>query len=211
MALELFAIGQYKGATILLKRGNCLKEFPYYFTDEFAKPSICSFSIYSSIGVNLSVDEGLAAEIMKLPDCNLPEKIAERGTKRPKAGELLFVPQDLTHWSNVIFVVLHELENPTDDDRLDFIEYIKTGFDLAEEKAVDAVVTPGMPMAFKLFDGEVAAGIILEAIEMFLEMRNTEWVRIISLCVESTEEVHCFVNVARERFQKFSTWLFLKE
>lgn len=210
MSLELFAVGEYKGVTILVKRGNCLKEFPYYFTEEFAKPFICKFSIYSDLPVNLSLESGLAGKIMQLSENNLPAKIAERGTKRPKPGEIVFVPQNLTHWESLIFVVLPELENPNEDDRIELIEYMKNGFDIAEQNEYDALVVPGFPIVFSMFPLDTAASMQLEALEMFLENRSTTYLKIISLCIESDEELQSFLRVGQERFQKFSTWLFLK-
>ena len=60
MSVELYAVGEYKGTTILLKKGKCLKDFPYYFTDEFAKPFICEYLFYSSVALNLHLEDGLA-------------------------------------------------------------------------------------------------------------------------------------------------------
>jgi hypothetical protein len=210
MSVELYAVGEYKGTTILLKKGNCLKDFPYYFTDEFAKPFICKYLFYSNIAVNLHLEEGLAGQIMELPQNGLAEAIERRGTKRPKAGELIFVNQYLTHWESLILIVLYQLENPNEDDRIEIVEHIKNGFDSAEDKGVDAIVTNGLPLLYSMFDIEMAANIIFEAMEMFLDSRSSENIRIISFCIENQEEIDMFVQVARERFKRYSTWMFLK-
>ena len=210
MSVELYAVGEYKGTSILLKKGNCLKDFPYYFKDEFAKPFICKYLFYSSIPVNLHLEEGMTGQIMELSDNGLAEAIERRGTKRPKAGELIFVNQYLTHWESLILIVLYQLENPNEDDRIEIVEHIKNGFDSAEDKGVDAIVTPGLPLLYKMFDIDLAAHIIFEALEMYLDNRSSTNIRIISFCIESQEEIDRFVQVAMDRFKRYSSWMFLK-
>lgn len=206
--LELLGIGQQKGTTILLKKGNCLKEYPYYYTEEFSKPFICKFTLYSDLPGNLALDDGLAKEIMALGEESLVQTIKERGTKRPKSGELLFVPEILTHWESLIFVIIHQLENPNDDDRIEIVEYLKLGLDLAEEKQYDAVVMPGHSMIYKMYPLDEAVRIHFDAIGMFLENRTTNFIKIISLCIEQEDQIEAFLLCAQERFQQYSAWLF---
>lgn len=210
MSVELYAVGEYKGTTILIKKGDCLKDFPYYFTDEFAKPFICKYLFYSDIPVNLSLDEGLPGKITKLAENGLTEAIERRGTKRPKAGELIFVNQYLTHWESLILIVLYLLENPNEDDRIEIVEHIKNGFDSAEDKGVDAIVTPGLPLLYRMFDMELAANILMEALEMYLDNRSSENIKIVSFCLEDQMELEKFLKVAKDRFRNYSSWMFLK-
>ena len=210
MSLELLAIGEYRGVKIFIKRGSCLKEFPYYYENSFSNPCVLNFALYSSIYPALDMSEGLAGEIMKIEDTNLAEKVAERGTKRPKIGELICVATYLTHWDCVVFVVLDELMNPTIDDRQDITEYMKFGLDLIEEKGVSSIVMPGHAVVFKIFECSVAAEMHLEAIEMFLDGKTTENVKSIYLCVESEEQLQAYLTAASEKFQNYSMWIFMK-
>ena len=96
MFVELFAFGEYKNAKIMLKKGNFLKEFPYFY-DEFSLPCICNYILYSSISNKLNEEKGLAAVLANIEGNNLYDQFAERGGKRPKIGELIRVKTQLSH------------------------------------------------------------------------------------------------------------------
>lgn len=209
--MELYAVGEYKGTTILIKKGDCLKDFPYYFTDEFAKPFISKYLLFSDIAVNLNLEEGLMGKILNLPENGLQEAIERRGTKRPKAGELIFINQYLTHWESLTAIVLYQLENPNEDDRLEIVEHIKNGFESAEDKGVEAIVTPGLPLLYRMFDVELGADIQFEALEMYLDSRSSENIKIVTFCIDDQNVLQKFLRVAKSRFKNYSSWMFLKE
>ena len=195
----------------MIKKGNFLKEFPFYYADTFSNPIIARFTLYSGIFSTLSLDSGLAGEIMKnIEDNNLAEKIAERGTKRPKVGELIFIETYLMYWDSIILVVLDQLPNSTDDDRIDIIEYIRNGYDMAENKGYSAIVTPGHPVIFTMFPSDIAADMHIDAIEMFLENRTSNNIKIISICIASDDDLQAFLISASNKFTKYTSWLFLK-
>jgi O-acetyl-ADP-ribose deacetylase (regulator of RNase III) len=211
MALELYAIAEYKEVKIMLKKGNCLKEFPYYFTEEFSRPCVCNFTLYSNISSKLSLEEGLAGELITMEGNNIVQKLEERGTKRPKIGELIFVETQLSHWSSVLFVVLDKLDSPIEDDRSEFVEYIKYGLDLAERNNIESVVMPGHLVLFQTFDPETAADIHFEAVELFLHTRSTTSIKTIIFCINSQDHISSFLKSALEKFPKYSSWLFLRQ
>ena len=104
-----------------------------------------------------------------------------------------------------MFVVLDELENANEDDRIEMIEYIKKGFDYAEENNFDGIVLPGHEIIYKLFSMETAANMHFDAIQMFLDSRVTNNIKIICVCIENEEDFKFFAKSAYEKFQKYSS------
>lgn len=210
MSLELLAFGEYLNTKIFIKKGNCLKELPFTYEDTFSLPVLNKFLLYSSVSPTLDLSEGLAAMVLQLEDTNLKETIEDRGTKRPKIGELIYINTFLTHWDSVILLVLDELTDVTDDDRQDLTEYMKNGLDLAEEKGVASVVMPGHPVIFKMFPLQDATDIHFEAIEMFLESRKSTNINSIYLCIDLPLHLQSYLSTASTKFLKYSTYLFVK-